>query len=157
MCNVQVLFRYRSEPVRRVRRMLLMMPFLLGWKEETISQDVSLATNISFPPNHTISSFVVRLSKSVPLYSATLHLVAHFTGLQYWMYHWFLTSSIIGTFCIWIAFETGLLVGMMFETRRINEDDIGDDINSMEARDGKCNLVDNTDGMRDDENDRLVP
>lgn len=134
-----------------------MVPFLLGWKEETISQDVFLATNISFPPNHTINSFVIKLSKSVPLYSATLHLVAHFTGLQYWMYYWFVTSSIIGTFCIWMAFETGLLIGMMFETRRVNEDDISADINSMEASDEKCALADNINGMSDDENDRLVP
>lgn len=140
-----------------------MIPFLLGWTEETICQSVSLAKCISIPSNYTVHSFVIKLSKPVPLYSAMLHLVAHFTGLQYWMYYWFATSSVVGIFGIWAVFEIGLLIGIMFETRRIDEDD--DAIDTIETKDtieenyesdefGQ--IVDNVDAS-DEENDRLVP
>lgn len=137
-----------------------MIPFLLRWTEETISQTVPLVKCISFPSNHIIDSFTVKLSKPVPLYSATLHLVAHFTGLQHWMYHWFVTSFVVGTFVIWTIFEIGLLIGMMFETRRMDEDDLGDDVDSIEAGDAvdeKHGLADGRDRASDDEHDRLVP
>src|ERR1700731_1767138 len=105
-----------------------MISFLLGWTQETIGQRVSLAERISIPSNYTVDSFIIKLSKPVPLYSAMLHLVAHFTGSQYWMYYWFATSSVVAIFGIWAVFEIGLLIGIMFETRRIDEYEIADGI-----------------------------
>lgn len=142
-----------------------MMPFLLGWMEETSDQRVLLTNSVSIPSNYTIDSFVIKLSKPVPLYSAMLHLVARFTGLQYWMYYWFATSSVVGILGIWTVFEIGLLIGIMFETRRIDEDEIGDGIEAIEAKDAvdgnhesgePDQITDNEDGSAE-EHDRLVP
>jgi uncharacterized membrane protein SpoIIM required for sporulation len=148
-----------------MRRLFLVMPFLLGWTEETINQRVSLANSISIPSNYTVDSFMIKISKPVPLYSATLHLVAHFTGLQYWMYYWFATSSVVGIFGIWVVFEVGLVIGIMFETRRIDEYEVGDGIDTSETKDNageshQTNELDQTMDNGDasaEEHDRLVP
>lgn len=47
--------------------------------------------------NHPVTDIYVEIqSRQVELYSATLHIHAHFTGIRYFMFHWPILSAAVG-------------------------------------------------------------
>lgn len=77
---------YRSRPVRLALLALRLVPVVLGLTREATAHRVFLLERIALPDNEV--NIKLSLDHRVPVYEATLEMVAHFTGLRYVMYYW---------------------------------------------------------------------
>lgn len=88
---------YRSQ-ILHVLRMLVYSPlFIVGNKEEKQLITVELYTDFEDTQSHPVTDVYIEVqSREVQLYSATLYIQAHLTGLRYVMFHWPTLSAIFG-------------------------------------------------------------
>lgn len=110
---------YRSWPVRMALLALRLAPVLMGLSREATMHRVFLAEEFSVP-EHTELAFEVALDKpDLPLYQATLELVAHFRGLRYVMYYWrwSFTLAVIGSMSLLSVMAASLAVGVSLYLR----------------------------------------
>ncbi|PJF17538.1 hypothetical protein PSACC_02655 [Paramicrosporidium saccamoebae] len=77
---------YRSWPVRAALLGLRMMPVVLGLAREATSHRVFLMERLVLPAETVTLELAV--GQRLPVYEATLEMVAHFTGIRYLMYYW---------------------------------------------------------------------
>jgi hypothetical protein len=81
---------YRSGLVRFASNLVRLVPILLGWAEEKFDLRIFLAESVQSDVTPTF----VKLALSnpvLPLYSAKLLVIAHLSGIRYYMYHWKVT------------------------------------------------------------------
>lgn len=88
---------YRSQFLH-VLRMLVYSPlFVVGNKEEKQLITVELYNDFEDTQSHPVTDVHIEVqSREVQLYSATLHIQAHLTGLRYVMFHWPTLSAVLG-------------------------------------------------------------
>lgn len=84
---------YRSQATRMALLILRLAPVLMGIARESSAHRVFLFENGTFSgPTLEVS---LSMDHKLPLYDATLEMVAHFTGLRYLMYYWRWTFGIL--------------------------------------------------------------
>lgn len=104
---------YHSQIVRVVRSTALTIPILFGWAQEALIarhflvSDVDLESLICHAKT-TESAIKITLEDSqLPIQKALLHMVAHLSGLQYWMYHWRISCAFVVCGSVWVMFCLG--------------------------------------------------
>lgn len=77
---------------------LVMSPLIIfGFKEETQHIPVEVFSSYEDDQENPVTDVFVEIqSKQIQFYSVTLHIIAHFTGLRYIMFHWPILSASIG-------------------------------------------------------------
>uniref|UniRef100_A0A1B6KSS0 Seipin n=1 Tax=Graphocephala atropunctata TaxID=36148 RepID=A0A1B6KSS0_9HEMI len=71
--------------------------FLLGSKEEKQTVMVELYSDFEEHQGHPVTDIYLEVqSRFIELYSATLHIQAHLSGLRYLMFHWPLLAALLG-------------------------------------------------------------
>lgn len=84
---------YRSQATRLALLMLRLAPVLMGIARESSAHRVFLFESAHFAgPTLEVS---LSMDHKLPLYDATLEMVAHFSGLRYLMYYWRWTFGIL--------------------------------------------------------------
>ena len=84
---------YRSQATRLALLILRLAPGLMGIARESSAHRVFLFENVNFSgPTLEVS---LSMDHKLPLYDATLEMVAHFAGLRYLMYYWRWTFGIL--------------------------------------------------------------
>lgn len=102
-------------PLRLALKTIKLLPLMIGWSTESISQRVFLIEHFTF--SDPIRLVSVSIEKAiVPLYSATLHVNAHFVGLRYFMYYWFMSTATACIAAMWIASVGMLMLGEFLPT-----------------------------------------
>ncbi|XP_053620786.1 seipin [Plodia interpunctella] len=91
------MLRHRSK-LHEVIRTFILSPFLLiGVDEEKQQLQVELFSDFEDDPNMPVTDAYVELqSRYAQVYSCELHVLAHFTGLRYYMFNWPKVSAFIG-------------------------------------------------------------
>lgn len=109
------MFGYRSAPVRLALKAVKLLPLMIGWSAEATSQRIFLSERVAL--SDSIRLFSVSIEKAtVPLYSATLHINAHFSGLRYLMYYWFVSTATACIAAMWMACVGMLILGELLPT-----------------------------------------
>jgi len=99
-----VLMKYRSLPVRLARWLLLTPLYVLGVLEEAQTFTLIMFESYVESAKHPCSILRVWLSDpSSQVTSGDVYLIAELKGIAYWMYHWFVTSAVVGTFVVWVG------------------------------------------------------
>ncbi|KAG8257278.1 Berardinelli-Seip congenital lipodystrophy 2 (seipin) [Homalodisca vitripennis] len=71
--------------------------FLFGSKEEKQLLTIELYSDFEEHQGHPVTDIYLEIqSRFIELYSASLHIQAHLSGLRYLMFHWPLLSAILG-------------------------------------------------------------
>ena len=97
-----------------VRHATLAVPFALGLVEDT--QTISVLALDGFTEAVAAPLGAVRVtlsSQRVHVYESTLRLMARLTGLRYYMYHWFISSFVVGTAQITFILLMFVAVGVL--------------------------------------------
>lgn len=84
---------YRSQATRLALLVLRLAPVLMGVARESSAHRVFLFEDVTFSGSTLDVSLT--MDHKLPLYDATLEMVAHFTGLRYLMYYWRWTFGIL--------------------------------------------------------------
>lgn len=80
------LLAYRSWPVRMTLLAFRLVPVVFGLAQEATLHRIFLLEAVALPEAKV--QIQISLDQKVPIYAATLELVAHFNGLRYFMYYW---------------------------------------------------------------------
>ncbi|XP_048736463.1 seipin-like isoform X1 [Ostrea edulis] len=93
-----VMLHYRSELLRIIDTFVFSPLLLSGFAEQKQSLNVDFYRNyIDDSYNPAIGAYIEVQNLKIQIYSATLKIHAHFTGLRYMLFHWPLLSAAIGT------------------------------------------------------------
>lgn len=110
------MLRYRSPWLQKLKTILLIPFYIMGWDEETQVLDVEMFTNYIDGRSPVTDIYVEIQSKIVEFYSVTLQISAHFTGLRYIIFNFPIISAVVGigvnlmmlmfiTFVIWYHYN----------------------------------------------------
>lgn len=92
--------RYKSRLVRILSGLFYAPLYATNYKEEVQTINVQMIDNYIEGASFSYANLdLVRIDilvRNVQIYSAKLHIIANLVGLKYLMYHWQLTSAIIG-------------------------------------------------------------
>lgn len=88
---------YKSSLLNTLSTVLFSPLMLLGSLEEKQLLKIELFDYYEEDPRKpSIGAYLEILNQNVQIYSASLHIYAHFTGLRYLMFHWPLLSALTG-------------------------------------------------------------
>ncbi|XP_069677157.1 seipin isoform X1 [Periplaneta americana] len=88
---------YRSYLLHTLTTLMFSPMMMFGNKEEKQNIILELFADFEEDQNHPVTDIYVEIqSRHVELYSATLHVHAHFTGLRYFMFHWPVLAAAVG-------------------------------------------------------------
>nr|CAD7439367.1 unnamed protein product [Timema bartmani] len=88
---------YRSSLLHALSTLTFSPMLLFGHAEEKQNVILELFSDFEEDQNHPVTDIYVEIqSRHVELYSASLGIHAHFTGLRYLMFHWPLLSAAVG-------------------------------------------------------------
>lgn len=90
------MLRYRSPLLHKVKTLLFMPLYILGIYEQKQLLDVEIYNDFVDTTNSVTDIYVEIHSKAVEFYSVKLHITAHFTGLRYIMFHFPVSSAMVG-------------------------------------------------------------
>ncbi|XP_065202870.1 seipin-like isoform X2 [Planococcus citri] len=102
---------YESDLLNQVKVILLSPFYVFGAKEEKQTLVFELFSDFEEDQNHPVTDVYVEVqARNIEIYSASLLINAHLSGMRYFMYHWPVTSSILGiSFNLCIVFFTTTL------------------------------------------------
>lgn len=102
---------YVSLGLRLVRKVVFLIPLLLGFWEETQVLHVDLLAhvyeNLTLPLR---AAYIAVSDPRLDLYSAQLSIVAHLEGMAYYMHHWFFSSAVLGVIATAGLLGAGLVI-----------------------------------------------
>ncbi|KAM4880060.1 seipin [Sylvia borin] len=105
---------YRSGLLRALHTVTFAGLLLSGFSEQSQSLELELLGRYREDPyTPTVGAFVEIRSRRVQLYGARLRVHAHFTGLRYLLYHFPLTSAVLGVAGNWACLSLLLLGGYL--------------------------------------------
>ncbi|XP_067007433.1 seipin [Anabrus simplex] len=88
---------YRSKLLHFLSTMVFSPMLVFGSSEEKQTLTMELFSDFEEDQNHPVTDIYVEIqTRHIELYSATLNINAHFTGLRYLMFHWPLLSAVVG-------------------------------------------------------------
>lgn len=88
---------YRSGFLHILKTLILSPMLIYGSTEEKQTISIELFSDFEEDQNLPVTNIYVEIqSRHIELYSATLDIYAHFTGLRYLMFHWPVLSASIG-------------------------------------------------------------
>lgn len=88
---------YRSYLLHTLTTLVFSPMMVFGHKEEKQNIVLELFADFEEDQNHPVTDIYVEIqSRHVELYSATLHICAHFTGIRYFMFHWPVLAAAVG-------------------------------------------------------------
>lgn len=88
---------YRSYLLHTLTTLFFSPMMMFGNKEEKQNIVLELFADFEEDQNHPVTDMYVEIqSRHVEIYSATLYIHAHFTGLRYFMFHWPMLSAAVG-------------------------------------------------------------
>lgn len=90
------MLRYQSPWLLKVKTLLFMPFYVLGIREEKQDLDVEVFSNYVDTTNSVTDIYVEIQSKVVEFYGVSLQILAHFTGLRYIIFHFPVTSALVG-------------------------------------------------------------
>lgn len=90
------MLRYRSPVLRLVRTVIYLPFYVLGLREEKQKVDVEMFANYVDTMNPVTDIYVEIQSKVIEFYGVSIHILAHFTGLRYIIFHFPIISACIG-------------------------------------------------------------
>ncbi|KAK6623378.1 hypothetical protein RUM43_009230 [Polyplax serrata] len=92
-----VMLHYRSRLLHIIKTVVMAPLLVLGTAEEKQLITVEMFSDFEEDDNHPVTNMYVEIkSKKIELYSSSMHIHAHFTGLRYLMFHWPVLSAILG-------------------------------------------------------------
>lgn len=92
------MLRYKSDLLTRITTWVLSPLFIVGLREQTQTVQVELFSDyLDEKTNPVTNVFVEIQSAAVQFYDINLQIMAQFTGLRYFMFHWPVLSAVIGT------------------------------------------------------------
>lgn len=120
---------YRSFWTRTTRTWLKMLLFLTNLSQEAQILKISLLNDVYDQPQTPITHAIVRLSASsskpnniLQVYAASIRLDAHFSGLRYLMYYWFIPTALSLTLSIaWFFFAMFMLFWLSYSAVTVEE------------------------------------
>lgn len=93
-----IMLHYRSELLRIMDTFVFSPLLLSGFVEQKQFLTVEFYNNyIDDSYNPAVGAYIEVQNKKIQIYTATLKIYAHFTGLRYMLFHWPLLSAAIGT------------------------------------------------------------
>lgn len=103
---------YRSWPARLALLVLRLVPVVLGLAREATTHRVFLFENVK--PGVSQVEVTVQMGGRIPVYEATLEVVAHFEGLRYVMYYWrwAFGALLVGSLALGATLVITLLTGL---------------------------------------------
>lgn len=110
------MLRYRSPWLQKLKTILLIPFYIMGWDEEKQVLSVEMFTNYIDTRSPVTDVYVEIQSKIVEFYTVTLQISAHFTGLRYIIFNFPIISAAVGigvnlialmfvTFVIWYHYN----------------------------------------------------
>ncbi|KAK7790997.1 hypothetical protein R5R35_011456 [Gryllus longicercus] len=88
---------YRSGLLHLIKTLVMSPMLIYGTSEEKQTVTIELFSDFEEDQNHPVTNIYVEIqSRYIELYSATLEIYAHFTGLRYLMFHWPVLSAAVG-------------------------------------------------------------
>ncbi|KAJ9576954.1 hypothetical protein L9F63_006480 [Diploptera punctata] len=88
---------YRSYLLHILTTIVYSPLMVLGHREEKQNIVVEMFSSFEEDQNHPVTDIYVEIqSQHVELYSATLYINAHFTGIRYFMFHWPVLAAAVG-------------------------------------------------------------
>lgn len=101
---------YRSWPTRLALLTLRLMPVVLGVAREATTHRIFLFEDVQL--GATEATVEVQMGGRIPVYEATLEMVAHFVGLRYLMYYWrwAFGALVVGVLTLGAALMISILV-----------------------------------------------
>ncbi|XP_070506488.1 seipin [Chironomus tepperi] len=90
------MLRYRSPWLHKLKTLLLIPFYLIGWDEEKQTLDIEMFTNYVDTTNQVTDIYVEIQSRVVEFYSVSLEICAHFSGLRYLIHHFPIISAAVG-------------------------------------------------------------
>jgi len=111
--------------LRTINTVVLAVPYMAGLLEESQALSIPLLEGFKDEKYWVEPITRARITLSRPhiqVYSSSVRIVAQFTGLRYFMYHWFFTSAFLGvlTFTFWQFFFL-LAIYVSYKIRRSAE------------------------------------
>ncbi|EGD82680.1 hypothetical protein PTSG_03341 [Salpingoeca rosetta] len=101
---------YRPSIVHFLRRILLAGPYLLGLVDDTQTVTVPVMQHVHVKGRGLHWASVSLSSSKLQVTRATLMARTRMQGMTYWMYHWFLSSFVVGTLMLASALTVGILL-----------------------------------------------
>ncbi|KAL0273430.1 UNVERIFIED_CONTAM: hypothetical protein PYX00_006092 [Menopon gallinae] len=93
-----VMLHYRSWLLHIIKTVVYSPVLLFGTAEEKQFINVEMFSDFEDDQNRPVTDLYVEIqTKKIELYSVTMHIHAHFTGLRYLMFHWPVLSAVVGT------------------------------------------------------------
>ncbi|XP_014259848.1 seipin isoform X2 [Cimex lectularius] len=91
------MLRYRSPLLKALRMLALSGFYIFNILEEKQTLEVELFSNFEEDQNYPITDMHVEIrTERIQVYSSKVRIDAHLTGLRYLMFHWPMTSTILG-------------------------------------------------------------
>lgn len=90
------MLRYRSPWLYKLKTLLLIPFYLIGWDEEMQTLNIEMFTDYVDTTNSVTDIYVEIQSRVVEFYSVSLEICAHFSGLRYLIYHFPFISAVVG-------------------------------------------------------------
>ncbi|CAG9803556.1 unnamed protein product [Chironomus riparius] len=90
------MLRYRSPWLHKLKTLLLIPFYLIGWDEEKQTLDIEMFTDYVDTTNPVTDIYVEIQSRVVEFYTVSLEICAHFSGLRYIIYHFPIISAAVG-------------------------------------------------------------
>eukprot|EP01083_Nonionella_stella_P043664 117830_1 len=94
-----ILLKYESALVRIIKKIIFIVPYTFGLWQESLYLKIPITVGFEEVDHNPTCAAVVRLSTNqFNVYDASIYFDIQLQGIKYYLYHWWLTSSVLTVF-----------------------------------------------------------
>jgi len=111
------ILRFKSSLLSTMETIVYTIPLVFGYSEEKQILNVDMSTPFYNNLEKEVTEIRVQLSSpQIQIYSALLHINTRLSGIKYYMYKWFIPTSIIGVSVVYFIVEIVYIIYRLNQT-----------------------------------------